>query len=50
MKNELEIGKRTRFVQITQVKLGDNLGSMSEFSSRNPRSFFIGTLISRPPD
>ena len=34
--NELETGKRTGFVRITQVELGDNFGSMSEFSSRNP--------------
>ena len=50
MKNELKIGKRTGFVWITQMKLRDNLGSMSEFSSRNPQSFFIGTFISGPPD
>ena len=50
MENELKIGKRTGFVWITQVKLGNNLGSMSEFSSRNPRGFFVGTLISGPTD
>ena len=35
-RNELKIRKRTGFVRIMQVKFGDNLGSMSEFSSRNP--------------
>ena len=50
MENELKIGKRTGFVRITQVKLRNNLGSMSEFSSRNLQGFFISTFITGPPD
>jgi hypothetical protein len=33
---ELKIGKWTRFVRITEMKLGDNFGSMTEFISWNP--------------
>jgi hypothetical protein len=47
---ESKTRKWTRFVRITEMELGNNFGSMSEFISQNPSSFFIGTFISGPSD
>ena len=43
-------GKRARMGRIFGMEIGDNVRSMSKFVGRQPRGFFIGTFIAKPPD
>ena len=42
--------KRAGFVWVILVEVGDELGSVIELIGREPRSFFVGTVVTEPFD
>jgi len=48
MEDEENSRRRSRFVWVRVVKVGDEIGSVAKFIGRKPGSFVVGAFVSEP--